>query len=95
MTAEDFEVMKNHVEKSGLKQAEYLRQVILKPRIISTEGMKEIVPELKRVGNNLNQIARAVNAGGYDPKMTDEVMRVGKELDNIWQLLRQFVAGQA
>ena len=95
MTDSEFNHLNDLVQESGMKQAEYLRQVILKPRIVSTEGMKEVLPELKRVGNNLNQIARNLNTGKYSPKMDDEVERIGKELDDVWRLLRQFVAGQA
>ena len=94
MTEDDFKIVEQKVQESGLKQAEYLRQAILNPRIINTEGMKELVPELKRVGNNLNQIARVVNTGGYQAGMDSEVERIGKELDHIWQLLRRYATGQ-
>ena len=94
MTEEDFNIMKEKVKESGLKQAEYLRQVILNPRIVNTEGMGELVPEIKRVGNNLNQLTRAVNAGSYDPMLIDKVMQIGKDLDEVWQLLKRYVAEQ-
>ena len=28
-----------------------------------TDGIKELIPELKRIGNNLNQIAKRCNEG--------------------------------
>jgi len=93
MTEADYEKMKRRVEKSGKNQAEYLRQAILKKEIVNTDGMKSLIPELKRIGNNLNQIARSVNEGR--PALFAEIQQMEKELGEVWRLLRQLTAGQA
>ena len=41
----------------------YLRDVALDKPIIVINGVDELADELRRIGNNLNQITRAVNAG--------------------------------
>lgn len=92
MTEEEFEEMKRRVEKSGKKQAEFLREAILKKTIVSTEGMKALVPELKRIGNNINQIARSCNEGRQATYA--EVKQIEKELGEVWQLLRRLAAGR-
>lgn len=92
MTEDDYETMKKRIERSGKKQAEFLREAILTKQIISTDGIKALVPELKRIGNNLNQIARSCNEGRGATYW--EVKQIEKELGEVWQLLRQLAAGQ-
>ena len=51
---------------------------------------KEIVPELKRQGANLNQIAKRLNERGYiDYKK--ELPTVLDEVKMVWQSLRQYL----
>ena len=47
-------------------------------QIVNTDGIKELIPELKRIGNNLNQIAKRCNEGGMLPSEA-----VGKTLSLI------------
>lgn len=92
MTENEFAQLKKRVAKSGMKQAVYLRKAALNKPIISTDGIREIVPELKRIGNNINQIAKKCNGGYMD--VYDEVLEQGRELREVWQLLRQFLQGR-
>ena len=93
LTEADYEALKRKIEKSGLSQVEYIRKAVLDKKIISTEGVKALMPELKRIGNNINQTARRCNQG-Y-PAVYEEVKKQREELGAIWQLLRQFHHGQA
>jgi len=96
MTESDYEATKKRVAESGMSQAEYLRQAILNKKIVSTEGMKAVIPELKRIGNNLNQIARVANEQRNVPAPSlAEIERIGKELDEAWRSLRRSAAGRA
>ena len=45
---------------------------------MNTDGIKELIPELKRIGNNLNQIAKRCNEGGMLPSEA-EVRKHGEE----------------
>lgn len=81
------------IEKSGQNQQSFLLHAILDKPIYNTDGLKEVMPELKRIGNNLNQIARSCNEGNQATH--EEVKRQGEELNEIWRLLRQFLAKQA
>ncbi len=65
LSEEEYQKVKDKIEKTGMKQQEYLIRAILNKPVINTEGLKEILPELKRQGNNLNQIARKLNENGY------------------------------
>ena len=51
---------------------------VLEKQIVNTDGIKELLPELKRIGNNLNQIAKRCNEGGMLPSEA-EVRKHGEE----------------
>ncbi|MFH5978250.1 plasmid mobilization protein, partial [Clostridium perfringens] len=59
----EYEQIKKKVKKSKLKQQEYLIKSALNKKIIVIDGLKEILLELSREGNNLNQIAKKINEG--------------------------------
>lgn len=46
---------KKKVEQSGKSQQQYIIEALTQSNIVNTDGIKELIPELKRVGNNLNQ----------------------------------------
>ena len=64
----DLELVKlnENISKSNcLSFSEYARRTLLDPGMnfitIDTTGYQDLVFELKRIGNNINQIARSVN----------------------------------
>jgi hypothetical protein len=87
MTDEEFNTLKEKVDKSGMKQQEYLIKAITGKTITNTDGLKELTPELKRIGVNLNQIAKTCNQGNQ--ASYDEIQRIGEELNEVWQSLRR------
>lgn len=93
LSEEELAQIKEKVEQSGMSQQEYILSCVLNKPITNTDGIKELIPELKRVGNNLNQIAHALNGGRYYQYnlITDNQ----KELDKVWQSLKQFLQKQA
>ena len=62
----------------------YLRECALDKEIIVVKGVDELANELRKIGNNLNQIAREVNSGYlYEVNLT----ATREELKRIWQSL--------
>ena len=62
----------------------YLRDTALDKPIGIINGVDKLADELRRVGNNLNQITRAVNAGMISAVDLNETR---EELKKIWQSL--------
>ena len=93
VSEEELAQIKEKVEQSGKSQQQYIIEALTQSNIVNTDGIKELIPELKRVGNNLNQIAHALNGGRYYQYnlITDNQ----KELDKVWQLLKQYLQKQA
>ena len=65
VSEEELMQIKEKVAQSGKNQQEYIIEALTQPTITNTDGIKELIPELKRIGNNLNQIAHALNGKGY------------------------------
>lgn len=91
---EEYQKLQERVQESGKNQQEYILSCVLDKKIVNTDGIKELIPELKRIGNNLNQIAKRCNEGGVLPSEA-EVREQGEELKQVWQSLKQFLQKQA
>ncbi|OJF75880.1 MAG: hypothetical protein BKP49_10505 [Treponema sp. CETP13] len=92
---DELTTIRNKQKLYGLTQQELCLQSILNSKIYTTDlsGIKEFIPQLKRVGNNLNQIVHVCNCG-YEP-LYEKVSKELRELEIIWQLLKQYLAKQA
>lgn len=66
----------------------YLRDCALEKEITVILGADNVANELKRIGNNLNQIARAVNSG-YATEV--DLTETRKELKAVWQSLNLLI----
>ncbi len=84
--------IKRLVAKSGLSQQDYMRLTLLNGIIINTDGVKEVIPEMKRIGNNINQITRKCNQG-Y-PILSEDLEYIRKELELLWRLLKLYLPVQ-
>ncbi|HAT4318843.1 plasmid mobilization protein [Clostridium perfringens] len=82
----EYEQIKKNVEKSKLKQQEYLIKSALNKKIIVVDGLKEILLELSREGNNLNQIAKKINEGEQR-----DIKEMKNKLNNLWDLIEKFL----
>jgi len=64
MTEEEFAFFQTQMETAKQKnQTEFFLAVLRKRKIIVIEDLRPALVELKRQGNNLNQIARQLNEG--------------------------------
>ena len=84
MSEEEAEQLRKKVELSGKSMQEYLLNCALEKPITNTDGIKEIAPELKRVGNNLNQTARALNE--IDGALKDSGFYKFSNIDSIYMI---------
>ena len=70
----------------------YLRDCALDKKIVVIKGVDELASELRKIGNNLNQLTRAVNSGyayGVDLRETrEEVARIWQSLNSLTREVR-------
>lgn len=65
LNAKEAEKLKADAKKCGLSRSAYLRRLIMKTpiKMRPQEPIKKLYTEINHLGNNINQIARSVNAG--------------------------------
>lgn len=68
--------------------SDFVLDCVFKKEMIIITGADDVAAELRRIGNNVNQLARAVNAGFVSQiNLTD----TRKELEKIWQSLNSLL----
>lgn len=80
---------RSKLSSSGLNQQNYIVKAILEATIVETSAIKELLPQLKRIGNNLNQLTKFLN--GMQIYDCNAILDNQKELNKIWQSLKQFL----
>ena len=70
--------------KSKLSMSEYIIRSSINAKIIVEADKSQYITELRRIGNNINQITRKVNQGLVKEVNLKEVK---EELNDLWQLL--------
>lgn len=86
---EELEKIKKKAEKSKLTQSEYLLRSALDKKIIVVDGLKDILIELSREGNNLNQITKALNQG--DRVEGDKILEAKEKLMELWDHIEKIL----
>lgn len=93
-TEDEWEKIAAKIHKSGTSQQAFLLKTALGKKVICFDDMDELMAELRRQGNNLNQLTKKLNETGYiDYK--NELPKLEKDLDEIWQRLNSYLRVQA
>ena len=84
VTPEQREIIEEKALSSFRTPSMYLRDCALDKNIIVVKGVDELASELRKIGNNLNQLTRAVNSG-YVYEV--DLRETREEVARIWQSL--------
>ena len=88
----EYNKIKSKIEKSKLNTSEYLLRTAMDKDIIVIEGLEEIVVQLRKIGNNINQLTKLCN----QRRLTNiNLEDVKKEMKSIWQLLNLLIQKQS
>lgn len=87
----EYNQIKSQIEKSKLNTSEYLLRTAMDKDIIVVDGLEEIIMQLRKIGNNINQLTKLCNQG----RLTNiNIEDVKKEMKSIWQLLNLLIQNQ-
>ena len=75
---QEFDKIQLELEKSNISFSDFARSAILKKKI-KLPIEKELIYQISKIGNNLNQIARAVNSKDRVAVLT-ELVEIEKQL---------------
>lgn len=84
VTAEEKKWIEDHSYGNYRLISDFVRDCVFKKDIVIINGLDEFSAQFRRIGNNVNQLARAVNAGFVSQINLTETR---KELEKIWQSL--------
>lgn len=86
LTEEEYRKIKEKVEESGISQQQFLLKTALEKEIIHIKEFQELIFQIKKIGVNINQIARHSNETGI--VSGTEIAEVKGGLDRIWRSLK-------
>ena len=95
VTAEERELIERKMAQLPTQRiGAYLRKMAIDGFIIYTDtaDIKTFTSELAAIGQNINQIAKRINATG-SPYQAD-IEEIRERLDEIWQLQRRILSSQ-
>lgn len=72
ISAKDLGTIRNKAKKAKMTVTEYITQSALGKEIIIIDGLTEIVSQLKKIGNNLNQLTMLSHQGLVNTVKLDE-----------------------
>lgn len=76
LTAAEKDAIIQKAEKAGMSLTDYIVASSLLTEIHVAEDTRPLVTELKRIGNNLNQISMKINAGAFTSYNFQEVIEM-------------------
>ena len=80
LTESEKMMIEKKASKAKLNLTEYIISVSSKSKISVTEDTKPLLLELKRIGNNINQIAMKINSGVVSSYNFDEVISMQRKI---------------
>lgn len=93
---DEFTALKTLLETYGGSMSDFIRTSVLNANVVQLQtfnnGIVEHIKQYKQLGNNLNQLTRAVHKGKCQVDQ-EELQTIRKELTQLWQLLKQLKAG--
>ena len=76
MAAEDRATIKDLAKQSRMSMSNYVTACCLGQHIVIIEGLKEVLKELKAIGNNLNQLVTLAHMGKITVVNLNEVRQL-------------------
>ena len=92
MTADQYQQLSENAKTCGLSKRAYLIRLIQghPPKARNDNELKALRREIHAIGNNINQIARSVNAGIAAPKdARDAVELLGRVYEKLYDMGRR------
>lgn len=91
LTEQEKNLIEKKANKCNMTITKFILSSCLKDKIIIINGLDKIDVELRRIGNNINQLTKLANEGVIT---TIDFREVRMDVFNIWQLLKQLAQKQ-
>ena len=91
LTEKEKSIIESKSKKLNITITKFIISSCLKDKIVIINGLDNVDTELRRIGNNINQLTRLANEKIITVINLKELRM---EVNNIWQLLKQLVQKQ-
>ena len=91
LTEKEKSIIEVKAKKLNMTITKFIVSSCLKDKIVIVNGLDKVDTELRRIGNNINQLTRLANEKIITVINLKELRM---EVNNIWQLLKQLVQKQ-
>lgn len=91
LTEKEKSIIEVKAKKFNMTITKFIISSCLKDKIVIINGLDKIDTELRRIGNNINQLTRLANEKIIT---VIDLKELRMEVNNIWQLLKQLVQKQ-
>lgn len=96
VTEAEAALLQQKIDESGKSRRDFFLQLANSGKIVRLDSL---MSELKRQGNNLNQLTKVFNTYGdkplYNKNAMESVSKILEEVGKTWRLLNQFLAVQS
>ena len=91
LTEKEKSIIESKAKKLNMTITKFIVSSCLKDKIVIINGLDKVDSELRRIGNNINQLTRLANEKIIT---VIDLKELRMEVNNIWQLLKQLVQKQ-
>ena len=91
LTEKEKSIIELKAKKLNMTITKFIVSSCLKDKIVIVKGLDKVDTELRRIGNNINQLTRLANEKIIT---VIDLKELRMEVNNIWQLLKQLVQKQ-
>lgn len=93
MTEEEWQALDQTVASMGISKGRYLRNLARRivPRPLPSEEIKEILSQLRHIGNNINQMAMVANKTGHPDTVLykENYSRLQEQISRMMEILTE------
>lgn len=82
-------LISNKASELNISNSAYILQCVRQNRIITLDGVKDVVRQLYKIGANINQIAAKANSINYISK--DEIKKTQDLLTSVFRIIDKFI----
>lgn len=91
LTEKEKSIIEVKAKKLNMTITKFIVSSCLKDKIVIVNGLDKVDTELRRIGNNINQLTRLANEKIIT---VIDFKELRMEVNHIWQLLKQLVQNQ-
>ncbi len=91
LTEQEKNLIEKKASKCNMTITKFILSSCLKDKIVIINGLDKVDSELRRIGNNINQLTKLANEGAIK---TIDLKEIRMDVINIWQLLKQLAQKQ-